>query len=252
MNSAESQSGSPESDFALPSRKRWRQRAGLVVGIVLGAYLLIAYGLLPLAWTRYAHRHPALDETPGLTTTGDDHPGDPINVVLIGTETELKTGMQAAGWHAADPLGLKSDLRIAADTVLKKSYDDAPVSNLYLFGRKEDFAFEQPVGDDPRKRHHVRFWRCAKVDSEGRPAWAGSATYDVRVGLSHSTGQITHHISADVDAERGHLIDSLKQAGALTRTEAIDGFHKVLEGRNGGGDPWHTDGRLFVGVMVQQ
>jgi len=23
---------------------------------------------------------------------------------------------------------------------------------------------------------------------------------------------------------------------------------KVREGKNGGGDPWHTDGRLYVGV----
>ncbi len=26
----------------------------------------------------------------------------------------------------------------------------------------------------------------------------------------------------------------------------IDGFHTECEGRNGGGDPWHTDGRLAV------
>src|SRR6185369_11715834 len=103
--------------------------------------------------------------------------------------------MLAAGWHAADPLGLRSDLEIAADTVLARPYEDAPVSNLYLFGRKEDLAFEQPAGDDPRRRHHVRFWKSSKVDDQGRPAWVGSATYDQRVGLSHTTGQITHHIA---------------------------------------------------------
>jgi len=27
-------------------------------------------------------------------------------------------------------------------------------------------------------------------------------------------------------------------------------FHKVREGKNGGGDPWRTDGRLFVGVIA--
>ena len=26
----------------------------------------------------------------------------------------------------------------------------------------------------------------------------------------------------------------------------IDGFHTECQGRNGGGDPWHTDGRLAV------
>jgi hypothetical protein len=31
-----------------------------------------------------------------------------------------------------------------------------------------------------------------------------------------------------------------------------DGQHegKVREGRNGGGDPWHTDGKLYVGVIA--
>jgi hypothetical protein len=28
----------------------------------------------------------------------------------------------------------------------------------------------------------------------------------------------------------------------------VDGFHQQLAGRNGGGDPWHTDGKLYVGV----
>ena len=31
--------------------------------------------------------------------------------------------------------------------------------------------------------------------------------------------------------------------------EAIDDFHTVRSGKNGGGDPWHTDGRLFLGVI---
>jgi len=30
----------------------------------------------------------------------------------------------------------------------------------------------------------------------------------------------------------------------------VSGFHTIREGRNGGGDPWHTDGRLFVGVIA--
>src|SRR5262249_4774795 len=42
---------------------------------------------------------------------------------------------------------------MAEAAVLKRKYEDAPVSNLYLFGRKEDLAFEQPVGDNPRVSH---------------------------------------------------------------------------------------------------
>jgi hypothetical protein len=26
----------------------------------------------------------------------------------------------------------------------------------------------------------------------------------------------------------------------------MDGFHRQLQGKNGGGDPWRTDGRLAI------
>jgi hypothetical protein len=234
------------------SSKGWsrrRQVATLVVGLTL-LWAVAAYIVMPLDWRRYLRRHPALDDIPNVTHTASGIPGDPLNVALIGTETDVKKVMLAADWYPADPLTLRSCLKIASASVLKRPYDDAPVSNLYLFGRKEDLAFEQPVDDNPRKRHHVRFWRSEKIDPDGRPVWVGSATFDQRVGFSHTTGQITHHIAADVDAERDHLFQTLRQTGDLSEVYAENDFHEVLSGRNGGGDPWHTDGRLFVGVIT--
>ncbi|HEX5104033.1 MAG TPA: LssY C-terminal domain-containing protein [Pirellulaceae bacterium] len=248
MSDAADSASQPAADPPVSARNPWHRAVRIFVTILL-VYFVVAYLLMPLLWRRFAHRHPAIDDTPGITLTGDKHPGDPINVALIGSEEQVKQIMQAAGWFPADPLGLRSDVKIAADTVLKRPYDDAPVSNLYLFGRKEDLAFEQPVGDDPRQRHHVRFWKSAKVDDEGRPLWAGSATYDKRVGLSHTTGQVTHHISGDVDAERDHLFADLQKTGKLIDVQFIDDFHKVREGVNGGGDRWYTDGRLEVGTI---
>jgi hypothetical protein len=221
----------------------------LGVGLIL-VYLVVAYLVLPVGWGRTAPPHPALDDIPGITRTIADIPGDPLNVALVGTETDVKKIMLAAKWYPADPLTLRSCVGMAEAAVLKRTYDDAPVSNLYLFGRKEDLAFEQPVGDNPRKRHHVRFWRSDKTDPDGRPVWVGSATYDERVGLSHTTGEVTHHIAADVDAERDHLFADLKATGDLSAVDIVEGFHKVREGHNGGGDPWHTDGNLWVGVIA--
>ena len=237
-----------ETQLSVPRIRRWRHSILTALAIAV-SYLVTAYLVLPLMWVGDEHRHPALDDTPGITTTSDDHPGDPINVSLIGLENDLKRIMLAAGWFVADPLGLKSDLEIAAATVLSRPYETAPVSNLFLWGRREDLAFEKPVGKDPRQRHHVRFWRSEKLDDKQRPAWMGSITFDRKVGLSHTTGQITHHIAADVDSERDSLFDALSKTGELSDVKIVNNFHKVCEGRNGGGDAWHTDGRLFTGTI---
>ena len=139
-------------------------------------------------------------------------------------------------------------MRIVVDSVIRKPDDEAPVSSLFLFGRKQGLAFELPVGDSPRQRHHVRFWRWDKL-KDGRPVWFGSATFDERVGLSHTTGQVTHHIGPDVDAERDLIMSGLLKAGRTQDEYYVNGFHKVLDGRNGGGDPWRTDGRLGAVVL---
>lgn len=167
-----------------------------------------------------------------------------------GDETEVKRSMLAAAWFPVDALTLKSCLEMAEASTLKRRYEDAPVSNLFLFGRKQDPAFQQPVGDNPRKRHHVRFWKWEKLSPDERPGWFGSATYDERVGLSQTTGQVTHHIAPDIDTERDHLIRDLQGTGELAEVYAVDGFHNPHEGRNGGGDPWHTDGNLAVAVLA--
>jgi hypothetical protein len=230
-------------------RRRRRQHAIRALIAILLAYAVVAYLLLPSLWRRDERRHPALADAQTITRTGVGIPGDPINVGLAGSEKDLHLAMRAARWYPADPITLESSIRIVGDVFLRRAYDDAPVSNLYLFGRKEDFAFEQPVGADPKRRHHVRFWRSDKPDDSGRPMWLGSVTLDVSVGLSDDTGQVTHHISPDIDLERDNLIADLSRAGVLASIDWVDHFHKQLTGRNGEGDLWQTDGRLEVGII---
>lgn len=220
------------------------------LGLLLLLYVVVAYLVAPSAWRHVERRHPALDLAPTITHTKVGIPGDPVNIAFVGSEEQLTKAMLAAGWNPADRLTLKSSLRIAGDSVLHRPYNDAPVSNLYLWGRKEDLAFEQPIGNDPRRRHHVRFWKSDKLDDQGRPLWMGAATLDTKVGLSHTTGEITHHISPDVDAERDKLLADLQTAGRIASVDWIDNFQPQHEGRNGGGDPYHTDGRLAVGTLA--
>jgi hypothetical protein len=193
--------------------------------------------------------HPALARSPRHTTTAQGRQGDAINIAFIGTEEELHRMFAAAGWYAADPITLETSIRIAADVVVHKPYAHAPVSDLYVWDRKQDAAFEQPVGDSPKQRHHVRFWCSREVDRQGEPLWLGAATYDERVELSRTTGGITHKIGPEIDRERNKLVNDTARAGVLDGYYWVDPFHRIREGRNGGGDPYVTDGRLAVGVI---
>jgi hypothetical protein len=230
-----------------PTRWKRRKRIAMLIGGLILMWVTAAYLIIPALWERYAHRHPSFEDLPGVTYTADGIPADPINVALIGTKAEVMRIMLAAKWFPADPLTFRSCLEIAEASVLKRPDDDAPVSSEFLFDRKQDLAFEQEVGNNPRHRHHVRFWESDKRDPDGRPIWIGSAVYDKRVGLSRTTGQFTHETAPDVDTERDKLFDDLKQTGDLSEVVVVRGFHKVLEGRNGEGNVWRTDGDLFEG-----
>ncbi|HXQ64065.1 MAG TPA: LssY C-terminal domain-containing protein [Steroidobacteraceae bacterium] len=227
-----------------PARRLLVYGIGGLAAAGLG-YYGVAYGLLPGVWRYFEHRHPALAALATRTVTIDGIPGDPINIAVVGDEVALHRALAACGWEPADAVTLAAALRIATDSVAHRPYGTAPVSSLYFWGRRQDLAFEQMIGGDPRRRHHVRFWKSAQVDDDGRPLWVGAATLDTRAGVSHRTGQITHHIDAAIDQERDKLLADLGR-DLTTTVEWIDSFQAALSGKNGGGDRYYTDGRLAV------
>lgn len=226
------------------------RRLAVAAGVSLALYLLGAYAILPLVWTEVEHgRHPALAGLPTVTYDADGIPGDPLNVGLVGHEAELIAAMLAGQWHPADPITLRTSLKIAESVVLHRPDPDAPVSSLYVFGRKQDLAFEQDVGGSADRRHHVRWWRVEPVDADGRPLWIGDATFDRDAGISHHTGQVTHHTAPDIDAERDQLMADLAAAGQLAARYEWPGIGATQDGRNAGGDRYYTDGMIAVGVL---
>ena len=219
-----------------------------MLGILLG-YISLAYIVLPAFWSHYEHQR-RLADLPMVTRTAQGIPGDPINVGLIGDEKEVLCAMNAAKWYPADPVTFRSSIEIAGSVLLDRAYPDAPVSNLFYLGRREDLAFEKPAGKSADRRHHVRFWKVLDKGEEQRPVWLGAVTFDKGVGVSHFTGAITHHIAADVDAERDGLAKDIEDAGMATAKYQVTGVGLTLTGRNGGGDPYYTDGEVWVLRLV--
>jgi hypothetical protein len=189
----------------LPRKKRGGlRRAAMLVLVILGGYGLLAYLVLPGFWTHYEHQR-GLADMPMVTRTGQGIPGDPMNVGLIGDLGDVVCAMHAAGWYPADRITLKSSIEIVGSVLLDRPYKDAPVSNLYYLGRREDLAYEKPIGASADRRNHVRYWKVLESGEEKRPVWLGAATEDRGVGVSKYTAAVTHHISPDLDAERALL-----------------------------------------------
>ena len=98
----------------------------------------------------------------------------------------------------------------------------------------------------------MRFWRddslgdgrAPLLDRRGDASTSG-------VGISHRTGQITHHIAPDIDAERDLVMADLAAARQLEERYQVTGIGPTLDGRNGGGDRYYTDGELDVGVLLE-
>jgi hypothetical protein len=106
-------------------------------------------------------------------------PGGPITVALVGTREEMQAAFGAAGWYADAPITVRSSVGITVSVVFNVPYRRAPLSNLYMWGRPQDLAFEKPHGKSARMRHHVQFW-CAGVGPSGSgptpstSAWAAA------------------------------------------------------------------------------
>jgi len=224
-------------------------KTAYALAIVAAFYLAVAYVALPYAWTHYEHQK-GLAGLPMTTRTAQDIPGDALNVGLVGARDDVLCAMHAAGWYPADPITFSSSLAIVGSVILNRPYRDAPVSNLYYDGRREDLAFEKPAGNSADRRHHVRFWQVLADGEEGRPVWLGAVTFDRDVGFSHYTGQITHHIAPDIDAERDGLIGDLTAAHLIEAIYEVTGIGPTLLAWNGGGDRYYTDGEVKIARLV--
>src|SRR5579863_2652634 len=113
---------------------------------------------------------------PKITHTQSGATGDPINILFVGSKDQIVQSFHRAGWLTPDPITTQTSARIAVDSLAHRSYPTAPVSNLYVFGRIQDLAFEKPT-TDVQNRGHIRMWKTGTL-IDGQSVWVGAATYD--------------------------------------------------------------------------
>lgn len=230
---------------------------------LLITYIIAAYVLLPAFIRLWRTLRPA-KHLPLYCVTPDGFASDPLNICLIGTKSEVMEAMERAGWYKADPHTPHNIARHIASTILGGSYPNAPVSSLYLFGRKQDIAFEIPVEGYVGTRHHVRFWATTYEDKkrltvraihwhnrrahiqDDRLLWVGAASLDVGLGFIRHNLQLTHMIDPDTNRERQLIVHQLqaqklvKKVQTLTLGKPYRLMNRVFRGS------LHTDGKMAI------
>jgi hypothetical protein len=227
-------------------------------------YGVAAYIILPRA-VRMGLKILQRKRVPRFTITGDGLPGDPVNLVLIGTLQQLHAAFAISGWSEADLLGVASSWRMIRAFVFNSPYPTAPFSTLYLYGRGQDIGFQKAIDNSPRKRHHIRFWALSLARAEATvgtanfwlntdrpPAHArvfrvGAGTKDTGFSLTRLTFQITHATDSDTNAERDYIIAELR------KNRAIDNVNSYQAGKRLPAEHvnhYITDGEVTVASLA--
>ncbi|WP_410542422.1 LssY C-terminal domain-containing protein [Wolbachia endosymbiont of Tetranychus urticae] len=202
---------------------------------------IILLSCFPLqSWTSNIE-HYSISQISTRTMKNSKNAGDPINIIIAGTKEIIHKTFTNAGWNIADKLTLPKKIRIALDCIFNLSYRKAPISKLYYLNRPQDISYQLQYEGSPRKRHHVRFWRMPGYSKE---VWVGAASFDEKVKFNRVTKKFTHKISPHVDNERDLIVEIFQKYGF--KLIVIDKFHAELNGVNGEGDRYYTDGKLSL------
>jgi hypothetical protein len=207
---------------------------------LLVTYIITAYVLIPAAVRLLRIIFPT-HHLPLYSVTPDGFASDPLNIGIVGTRAQLVHAMKAAGWYQAEGHSLNNVLREVVSTIMRWDYNNAPVSSLYLLGRRQDIAFEIPSeSGGAGSRHHVRFW-ATSFDAEKpltknrihwhrssrgfpeneRVLWLGAASLDVGITAIRHNFQLTHMIDPDTNQERELIVSQLREAGLIEKRRSI-------------------------------
>lgn len=187
-----------------------------------------------------------LSNAPQRVQGKDGKPGDPINLVIVGSQQEIQRAFQQAGWLEPARASEESIWRSTRAIMGEVAYGQAPVSDLYLFGRREDLAFAKML-NTVAKRHHLRLWRADVRTADGREIWLAASTHDF--GYDIRPGVISHAIDPNLDDERAKVGADLAATKLVRAEQLVTRSNPLSTGLTATGASWKTDGRLLAIVL---
>jgi hypothetical protein len=186
----------------------------------------------------------SLKALPDRTLTKTGNAADVVDIVFVGSLTDLEHAFQAAGWRQSDAVSPRAVMRQFYAFLARASYANAPMSSQFLEGRKPNLTLEKAF-DSNEKRNHIRIWELENK-WQGMPLWASAAVRETGATLSVRHKGFIHHVSEDLGEEQQTVLRDLSVAGCVESVGSVarPALDHVL--RNATGGLFRTDGLLLV------
>ena len=167
---------------------------------------------------------------------------EPLSFVIIAKDNQQLINLfKNAGWSLADNASLISTYKISKASLLKQSYKQAPMTPDFWNSNVHNFGFEKETAStNVRTRHHARFWQTNYITKDKKNIYVGTASFDNGIKWG-----ITHKINPDIDTEREFLFNDLQKTNKIANTKK-ESFVNPELGNNFSGDPFFTDGKLYI------
>jgi len=194
----------------------------------------------------------ALEALPCCVTNDDGSKnGDPLNLAVVGGLEDAFPAFARRGWRGTEEKWSGSITKMVKSALAGERNAYAPVSDLYMFGRAQDFAL-QKARDTVHQRNHLRLW-LSPMRYHGKQVWVGQISRDIGSRLTiHSPTLTTHKIDPDIDEARNALAQDLAYSQNLAKIGYLKGVGvapKSAPRANLTTDPYYTDGLRAVLVF---
>ena len=176
----------------------------------------------------------------------EGNPGDMVNFLILGSEAAMQRVFTTAGWVKVDADVADTILHGIIGGLSKESYLTMPMSQLYLFGRPQDYgwAHAEPISV-VRSRNHLRIWK-APFQVKGETLWVGAATHDIGFEIDQRNDGITHKIDPDIDLEREYVEKTLTSTGLVAKISHFLPDSPMREAQTATGGSFHSNGQVLI------
>lgn len=173
---------------------------------------------------------------------------EPIDLIFVGTRSELENAFQKMGWQKADRISVKTAWKSVVAFLTRKPYPTAPGTPSFWNSVPNDFAYEKSTDKNViNEREHIHFWETNFIYNYSQLVWVATAHFDKAIDFKVKG----HEIDPAIDKERDSVRAEMQQADLAESINEVQVVEPTL-GQNQAGSKFFTDGKAYIVYLKNQ